>query len=160
MSPVVALFILADGPVFGCVVIGVLLPVATYIAKLLEAWHKTIKSWWTPIAVGYFAVACFMIFVGAGGKLPLISTSQQDRVREFLSVPLLLIGISGLIVSPLMIIKSKESNPELAMRCASCNYELRGNVSGTCPECGSVIPNEQKKAIMLEAAGRDTTPLG
>jgi hypothetical protein len=25
--------------------------------------------------------------------------------------------------------------------CSVCGYDLRGNVSGTCPECGTVIPN-------------------
>ena len=27
-------------------------------------------------------------------------------------------------------------------RCQHCGYDLRGNASGVCPECGTVIPRE------------------
>ena len=27
-------------------------------------------------------------------------------------------------------------------RCAQCGYNLRGNVSGVCPECGGPVPDE------------------
>src|SRR5688500_10095318 len=30
--------------------------------------------------------------------------------------------------------------PGAAGRCLACGYDLTGNVSGTCPECGTAIP--------------------
>ncbi len=36
---------------------------------------------------------------------------------------------------------------ELAARCPHCQYDLRGNVSGICPECGQVIPAEIRRII-------------
>lgn len=32
-------------------------------------------------------------------------------------------------------------------RCPNCEYELYGNISGVCPECGRVIPEAIKKWI-------------
>ena len=28
-------------------------------------------------------------------------------------------------------------------RCGQCGYDLRGNVSGCCPECGTAIPRKE-----------------
>jgi len=33
--------------------------------------------------------------------------------------------------------------------CSRCNYDLRQNQSGICPECGTPIPDEQKQAIAM-----------
>ncbi len=32
-------------------------------------------------------------------------------------------------------------------RCGGCRYDLTGNQSGTCPECGMPIPSEQRERI-------------
>jgi hypothetical protein len=29
--------------------------------------------------------------------------------------------------------------------CVKCGYDLTGNLSGTCPECGTAVPNGQKR---------------
>jgi hypothetical protein len=39
--------------------------------------------------------------------------------------------------------------------CRSCGYDLRGNVSGICPECGTPIPPEVKE----EALRNEASPL-
>ena len=31
--------------------------------------------------------------------------------------------------------------------CQECDYDLTGNVSGVCPECGAEIPEEQRKEV-------------
>jgi len=31
--------------------------------------------------------------------------------------------------------------------CKKCNYDLTGNVSGICPECGTPIPDDQKQLL-------------
>ncbi|MCZ6652615.1 MAG: hypothetical protein O7D91_06260 [Planctomycetota bacterium] len=34
-------------------------------------------------------------------------------------------------------------------RCGDCNYELTGNVSGTCPECGWKLTKRVKRLVRL-----------
>lgn len=41
----------------------------------------------------------------------------------------------------------RETIKELTDCCTSCGYDLTGNDSGTCPECGTSIPPETQKAI-------------
>lgn len=40
--------------------------------------------------------------------------------------------------------------------CRKCGYNLTGNVSGICPECGTTIPDEQ----LTVCADEDVTPPG
>lgn len=41
--------------------------------------------------------------------------------------------------------------PSKLTECRMCRYDLKLNISGVCPECGTPIPDEQRKAI-AEAA--------
>jgi hypothetical protein len=36
-------------------------------------------------------------------------------------------------------------------RCPACDYELIGNVSGVCPECGSPVPSEIRRIVSPES---------
>lgn len=36
---------------------------------------------------------------------------------------------------------NRRARRQLSGRCPSCDYDLRGNASGTCPECGRIITN-------------------
>jgi hypothetical protein len=47
---------------------------------------------------------------------------------------------------------TKRKGGNRSNRCGGCGYNLSLNVSGICPECGSPIPDKQKKVIVLEAA--------
>jgi len=52
---------------------------------------------------------------------------------------------------------------ELGGICIACGYDLRGNVSGTCPECGHKIEKPQPAAASLgpkAKAGRNYDGLG
>jgi len=43
--------------------------------------------------------------------------------------------------------------------CRDCGYDLTGNVSGVCPECGTAIPAEQKaRAVPEQAQNVDPPP--
>lgn len=39
--------------------------------------------------------------------------------------------------------RAKNADPHL---CKTCGYNLTGNVSGVCPECGTTVPEEQRAA--------------
>jgi hypothetical protein len=49
------------------------------------------------------------------------------------------IGIAAL-VSAGAILAPLRSSPSAALRCDTCGYDLTGNVSGVCPECGHPTP--------------------
>ena len=50
----------------------------------------------------------------------------------------------GLIVSELRYAYRQERISQLQPEyCANCEFDLRGNVSGICPECGLAIPNDK-----------------
>jgi predicted amidophosphoribosyltransferase len=38
--------------------------------------------------------------------------------------------------------------------CERCEYDLTGNVSGICPECGTAIPDETKAALKRQIDDR------
>jgi predicted RNA-binding Zn-ribbon protein involved in translation (DUF1610 family) len=42
-------------------------------------------------------------------------------------------------------------------KCATCNYNLRENISGRCPECGTAITEEQKKVLRERGRSADGT---
>lgn len=43
--------------------------------------------------------------------------------------------------------------------CGGCRYDLTGNASGVCPECGEVISQEQRELLaQRESERRFTTP--
>lgn len=44
------------------------------------------------------------------------------------------------------VFSAKEARTQ-ATRCGGCGYNLTGNLSGTCPECGLAIPDRIKKLI-------------
>ena len=47
------------------------------------------------------------------------------------------------IVIPTAILWHLERRERLAGHCPTCNYNLTGNTSGICPECGTSIPPQQ-----------------
>ena len=59
-------------------------------------------------------------------------------ISEILGDPLLVLGMWSGIVTLLWIIERKyRRRPVPLGNCPACAYDLTGNVSGTCPECGT-----------------------
>lgn len=52
------------------------------------------------------------------------------------AVRVVLIATPGLIVAALIAATGRKPEPN---RCRSCGYDLTGNTSGRCPECGSPV---------------------
>ena len=40
-----------------------------------------------------------------------------------------------------------------ALVCESCGYELKGNISGTCPECGTGVSERNRELLAVAVAG-------
>ncbi len=54
----------------------------------------------------------------------------------------------------LITIAPKRGQSDLATQspdCKSCHYNLTGNESGICPECGKAIPEEQRQLLTQNA---------
>lgn len=54
-------------------------------------------------------------------------------------------GVIVLLMLPLWLMSRRREGmlDAHAARCAECGYELYGNVSGTCPECGTNVPGKR-----------------
>jgi hypothetical protein len=84
-----------------------------------------------------------------GLRLP--SGSMMRRAKEFptvaeLSLPLWV--LFAIITAPTTILWYRDRRYKRG-HCQSCNYNLTGNTSGICPECGTSIPPEQGKALAM-----------
>lgn len=77
-----------------------------------------------------------------------------DKVRLFGTLPDWVGGVLGLLVLPSILLLfvglnfvsiaeqrcRERRDREARGQCPSCGYDLTGNVSGVCPECGDVVP--------------------
>jgi len=76
------------------------------------------------------------IFVGTGWPL-LLSLTGGSLASPYMAPALC--AWAGVIV---MIVRPPRPKPLGVPVCASCSYNLTGNVSGICPECGTPLPEE------------------
>jgi len=74
------------------------------------------------------------------GPLPMVS-SMSRYTGGSLSIPHWLI-LLVLAIPTVMFWQADRPKPE--GRCAGCGYDLTGNVSGICPECGTPVKREGK----------------
>jgi hypothetical protein len=54
-------------------------------------------------------------------------------------------ALGGLVIGLLAVIYPVRRSPRRSDRCATCNYDLTGNISGICPECGQPTPAEARR---------------
>lgn len=129
-------FILQDGYIS-----GFLVPV-DYYPRPIQAgrpeWFRT-----SPKTFG-FGLAAW----GGGGP----TCSSWTGLAAFampLYIPLLtLLLIGGFLHRRLLRIR--------AATCVTCEYDLTGNVTGTCPECGTPISEEVRKTLAAKEANAKT----
>ena len=71
-------------------------------------------------------------------------TLQGIFSNDMLAVgAVMLLATVGLIAMPL---SRRQPDPRL---CTRCGYDLTGNVSGTCPECGTGVAAAQLKELTI-----------
>ncbi|NLX14761.1 MAG: hypothetical protein GXY44_14075 [Phycisphaerales bacterium] len=104
------------------------------VAIIYQGWRSTRKRqlfvrrlFWFELAV-WFAISCYALLNGAYWLLILITIPFLDSARSTFR-------------------KSNEKDllqnfVDDPRHCGQCEYDLTGNVSGTCPECGWNIPDE------------------
>jgi hypothetical protein len=75
---------------------------------------------------------------------------RKGPVRvDTLTIPLVpLIGVA-VVPCAYFVLTGKRSKPR--GKCRKCGYDLTGNVSGICPECGTPIPDGQKRLLAKES---------
>lgn len=63
-------------------------------------------------------------------------------------VPLWPVAVGSLVIAIVLAVRAGWFRRRLMSGCLNCHYDLRGNESGVCPECGTEIP--QRAAIPEE----------
>jgi len=90
--------------------------------------------------------------------LPALPQYGFDDDVSFVRVPLwmlwLPIGILGLVL------RFRDRATPTGAMCARCGYDLRGNVSGRCPECGTVVERDRKKGQESEKGSEKGSGIG
>ena len=85
-------------------------------------------NWWRRYGVSYLP--------GPMNRPP----SVEDRVLTFpLALPLLLTSIPAFLSGRAFLRLRRRRRRALRGWCLHCGYDLAGNISGTCPECGARV---------------------
>jgi hypothetical protein len=83
-------------------------------------------------------------------------TETTIITREFYApilVPVVVLGVCPVIC--LISARRRHARQRREGLCLSCGYNLTGNVSGICPECGTPLTEEQRAAVAAAGAPRD-----
>lgn len=97
--------------------------------------------------------ASFGIRIGQNTGIPTNPPIGWERTHVPAFMPAMLIAVPALLA---WLIRMK---PVRAGRCAICDYDLTGNTSGTCPECGTTIAAKRSPGAskpVVQGQGRQT----
>jgi len=94
--------------------------------------HRHIRS---------FAVATVVAGLGANGLFLLLATIHEGHVDKFLPIACCTGSALSTGIALVVGIGYHRSRPPPIQpgHCQRCGYDLTGNVSGVCPECGAKI---------------------
>lgn len=113
-------------------------------------WIAGILAWMTlSIGAIFGIVLCWQNSLSRG-------QSALDYLGVFLMSCCIHVPISfgPAIVLALLALRTIGRPPESCTQthCDNCEYDLTGNVSGICPECGTPIPEQVRKRLAASAA--------
>ncbi|MFH1109328.1 MAG: hypothetical protein V1790_09060 [Planctomycetota bacterium] len=101
-----------------------------------------------PAASGPFVWGCFTVPIciadlPALGLLNLIERwllpGVDSDLRVFAASLIVLGGLQWVLVAQVVLALKRRRRPLDPNTCPKCRYDLTGNVSGVCPECGTAI---------------------
>lgn len=83
-------------------------------------------------------------FAGIGGRVtPFLATPRPPRFLLWLPP-----AVFGALALPLWIADRRARLPH---ECPRCRYDLTGNVSGVCPECGAPLDDQTREIVLRKA---------
>lgn len=84
---------------------------------------------------------CVTHFVGSCIGMPAVYFVARDKTMDMLPWAAGAVTLASLLVATCVAIHSRRRDRPAQWRgegkCAKCGYDLTGNVSGRCPECGA-----------------------
>lgn len=85
----------------------------------------------------------------AAAVLALLAWSADPGRRTFASLPplnwIFITATGGFLIGLLAALLPIRASQRRSDRCPTCHYDLTGNLSGTCPECGNPTPAELRR---------------
>ena len=105
------------------------------LATLVASWFITHRSWHTVVSVAGYGLVVF-------GLVRFISNSDAIVFSLITSIPFASTVVTGLTIRACFRLISKLH----ADTCRECGYDLTGNESGVCPECGHESETETAQA--------------
>lgn len=133
------LFILAHGgPIYACVFFFFALPP---VVGFLIGCHRHGTSY--AAARWYYVLAYYVVTLGSLmfvlGESERRSTPMTDALFEGLVRVFMIALVCGPFLGVWLIGSRRPKKPPFPPgHCQSCGYDLTGNVSGVCPECGTL----------------------
>lgn len=130
---------------------------------------RAATGFWSAVHRHLRVLVFSLVLVVAGGAAVVFAVVMACLLPTWLGLPLAgLLGIAGgsvILLSSLfsitgvclIVIETIWGPTEFpAGRCQKCGYNLRGNTSGVCPECGTavqILPGSESPAISSQGTG-------
>jgi predicted RNA-binding Zn-ribbon protein involved in translation (DUF1610 family) len=126
-----------------CVISGGLLcPPLAFLSGLVwtadgqwfaRKWRIMVAVLYSVLFTGYFLMVSEISFAGSKGSLCFSILTKIEPILIFNGALGPILGVAILATVP------RCRKDESVNSCRTCNYNLTGNVSGVCPECGTKI---------------------
>jgi hypothetical protein len=143
--------------------------------QLTEAIRRSIAGWWSGLGIWtwtalvlaavVFRQRLWLVLLELSLAVAVVTTTawlvapnyalswQGIFSNDMLAVgAVMLLLNAGLIMLP---VSRRQSDPRL---CTRCGYDLTGNLSGTCPECGTLVTEAQTRWLAAAEPRQRTRP--
>jgi predicted RNA-binding Zn-ribbon protein involved in translation (DUF1610 family) len=101
--------------------------------------------WWRPLRVILAELSLALAVLSTAAWLFWPGYDIGSRMNDLVCWGVGMIVISMAVFVPLMYVGRKRN---LFPHCQACGYNLTGNVSGRCPECGQEVPKEYRTRLI------------